>query len=864
MKVSTVLALIAAVVVALLAYTAPVANGAVAAAPAGAAGAALDVAGARVGVKADDEEADAGEEEAVEAEDEEEEAEPNDGLTSDERKALEEGSEHFEFQAEVSRLMDIIINSLYTKKEIFLREIISNASDALDKIRFLALSDEGALGEGDNAELEVRVSFDKEARTLTIRDRGIGMTKQDLIANLGTVAKSGTSQFVEALAGGADLSLIGQFGVGFYSVYLVADKVRVASKHNDDDAQHMWVSTADGSFTVAEDPRGDTLGRGTEITLFLKEDAGEFVEQEKLKELIRRYSEFITFPIYLKTSHSETVEVPVEEEEAADKDGEEADADKDKEKDEDEELTAEDEEEDEVNSPKTKTETRTVWEWELVNEQKAIWTRSKEDISDDEYKNFYKSISKDTEDPLGWIHFRAEGEIEFRSILYVPKAAPYDLYEDYYGKSSALRLYVRKVLISDEFEDLMPRYLNFVRGVVDSDDLPLNVSRETLQQHKVLKVMGKKLVRKTLEMLRKLAQKEEKEDEAEEEDKAKEEADEDADKDEAEDKKDKDEESDYTKFWKQFGKNIKLGLIEDASNRTKLSKLLRFRSSTSGEGYVSLEEYIANMKDGQTNIFYIAGESIEAVEESPFLERFRAKGLEVLYMTDPIDEYAVQNLNEFDGHKLQSVSKEGLKFGDEEDVERKRMELYTTTFKGLADYIKKTLGDKIEKVSVSNRIENTPAILVTSQYGYSANMERIMRSQAFADPSRAQYLTSKKTMEINPRHPIISELNKRVAEDADDEETKDLAMSLYDTAMLNSGFALDDNKEFAQRMYRLLKSGLSLESLELEPEIEVPEEPEEEEEEEEGEEDGEEEEEGGDEEGDGEAEGDDASGESDL
>lgn len=807
-----------------------------------------DVAAHRVGLKTDDE--------AVETE---EASIKTGGMTEEQVAALAASGEKFEFQAEVSRLMDIIINSLYTKKEIFLREIISNASDALDKIRFLSLADEDALGEGEAAELEIRVSFDKDERTLTIRDRGIGMTKQDLITNLGTVAKSGTSHFVEALSNGADLSLIGQFGVGFYSVYLVADKVRVASKHNDDESQHVWESMADGAFTVAEDPRGNTLDRGTEITLFLKEDAGEFVEQTKLKELIRRYSEFITFPIYLRTSHTETVEVPVEEEEdeeveaegdedTGDGEDDEAAGEDDEGEGDEDDLSVEDEDE-EDEAPKTKTETRTVWEWELVNEQKAIWSRSKEDITDEEYKNFYKSITKDTEDPLSWIHFRAEGEIEFRSIIYVPRSAPYDMYEDYYGKSSAMRLYVRKVLISDEFEDLLPRYLNFVKGVVDSDDLPLNVSRETLQQHKVLKVMGKKITRKTLEMLRKLAQRAEKEDE-EEDDEESEEADE-------EDEADAEEEDDYTRFWKQFGKNIKLGLIEDASNRTKLSKLLRFQSSLSGEGYVSLEDYVDNMKDKQKAIFYIAGESVEAVEESPFLERFKAKDIEVLYMVDPIDEYAVQNLNEFDGHKLQSITKEGLKYGDEADDEKTRLDLYKEKYSGLSAYLKKVLGEKVEKVTVSNRLEGTPAVLVTSQYGYSANMERIMKSQAFADPQRAQYLISKKTMEVNPRHPIVAELNKRVDTESDEEELSDIAWSLYDTALLNSGFDIDDHKEFANRMYRMMRAGLSLDSLELEDEIEIPAEPEAEEEDEEGEyeEDGEEEdgeEEEGEEEGDGE------------
>lgn len=552
---------------------------------------------------------------------------------------LEKGREKFEFQAEVSRLMDIIINSLYTKKEVFLREIISNAADALDKIRFLSLSDEKALGTGSNADLEIRVSADRATRTLTIRDRGVGMTKSDLINNLGTVARSGTAAFMEQLASGGDLNLIGQFGVGFYSVYLVADRVRVATKHNDD-KQYIWESSADGTYTVAEDPRGETLGRGTEITLFLKDDALEYVNPDQLRQLIKRYSEFITFPIHLQTTKTEEVEVPISEEEdplAEDKEGED-------------EVDAEEESKEE--KPKTRKETKEVTAWELVNDQKAIWARSPTDVTDEEYRSFYKAISKDYNDAHTWIHLKAEGEVEFKSILYIPGTAPSDLYDNYYGKKSTLKLYVRKVLISDEFEELIPRYLNFIRGVVDSDDLPLNVSREALQQGKIIKVMAKKLVRKALEMLRKLAStekkaEEDKKKEAEGKDKeaeAKEEAvkaeGEAEAEGEGETKKKEFEipshlkanaEKAYTKFWEQYGKNIKLGVIEDQSNRSKLAKLLRFKSTVTGKegGWRSLDDYVAAMKPGQKQIYFIAGESIDAVATSPFLERLRAKGLEV-------------------------------------------------------------------------------------------------------------------------------------------------------------------------------------------------------------------------------------------
>merc|ERR1711871_35774 len=690
---------------------------------------------------------------------------------------------------------------LYKNKEIFLREVISNGSDALDKIRFVAVSDKTALD--SKKELEIRISFDKDARTLTIRDSGVGMTKADLVANLGTVAKSGTTNFVEAMSGdqGGDLSLIGQFGVGFYSVYLVADKVRVRSKHNDDE-QHCWESAADSSFSVWKDD-GEDLGRGTEITLYLKEDAGEFLDQDRLEELVLRYSEFITFPIYLYKSSTETVEVEDEEEEDLDDDEEE----------DDEDLDEEDDEYEDDEEP-ARTTTVTNWDWTQVNSESAIWARDASEVEDDEYKSFYNTFSKDTADPTTWIHFKAEGEVEFKSILFVPGQVPFDMYDSYHNKNAQLRLYVRKVLITDEFEDLVPRYLNFLRGVVDSDDLPLNVSRETLQQHKVLKVMGKKLVRKALQMLRELATANEKGDDDEDDD------DEDDEDDEADDDEEKDDP--YIKFWEAFGKNIKLGIIEDSANRSKLSKLLRFKSSKSGDGYTSFEDYVESMKDWQKNIYYIAGESVEAVEKSPFLEKLKKKDVEVLYLVDPIDEYALQHVTEFDGKKLMSVSKEGLKFGDEDErIVKKRDETYKENFKPLTDYLSNLYGDKINKVVVSQRVENTPCVIVTSQFGNSANMERIMRSQAFSDQQKTSYLNSQKTMEINPRHPIVIELNEMIKADAESEIASDSAWLLYDTALLQSGFQQDDVESFSMRMFRTMKAGMNLKSLDLADEIEV-------------------------------------------
>merc|ERR1719446_1640340 len=468
---------------------------------------------------------------------------------------MSEGSEKHEFQAEVNRLMDIIINSLYTDKQVFLRELISNAADALEKARFHSVQDETFLG--DTKDLEIKIEADPEAKTLSFTDTGVGMGKADLINNLGTVAKSGTTNFLEAMAEGGDANLIGQFGVGFYSAFLVADKVTVTSKNNEDDTQHVWESAADASFSIVEDPRGNTLGRGSRVTLHLKEDALDYLSESKLKESVQKFSQFIQYPIYVKVKK----EVEVE-------DDEDDDEDEDKEEEEDVESKEDEEKKEKEKKPVKK---QTVYEWEQVNTQKAIWLRSKEDVTDDEYSEFYKTISKDYLEPLAQTHFNAEGEIDFKSILYVPKKAPMDMMDNYWTKKSEVKLYVRRVMVAEKFEDLLPRYLNFIRGVVDSDDLPLNVSREQLQQNKIMKVISKKLVRKILELMKKLAKEGDGDDDEEESDEEK------SDEEKKEEKKDKkDEESTWLKFWKEFNKNLKMGCYEDDSNRSKLSKLLLF------------------------------------------------------------------------------------------------------------------------------------------------------------------------------------------------------------------------------------------------------------------------------------------------
>nr|AIZ68158.1 heat shock protein 90 [Albuca bracteata] len=703
------------------------------------------------------------------------------------RKSLRNNAEKFEFQAEVSRLMDIIINSLYSNKDIFLRELISNASDALDKIRFLSLTDKEILGEGDNTKLEIMIKLDKENKVLSIRDRGIGMTKEDLIKNLGTIAKSGTSAFVEKMQTGGDLNLIGQFGVGFYSVYLVADYVEVISKHNDD-KQYVWESKADGAFAISEDTWNEPLGRGTEIRLHLRDEAKEYLDESKLKELVKKYSEFINFPIYLWASKEVDVEVPADEDESS-------------EEEETTEATSSEEEETEEDGekkPKVKTAKETTYEWELLNDVKAIWLRSPKEVTDEEYTKFYQSLAKDFSDgkPLAWSHFTAEGDVEFKAVLFVPPKAPHDLYESYYNSNkSNLKLYVRRVFISDEFDELLPKYLSFLMGLVDSDTLPLNVSREMLQQHSSLKTIKKKLIRKALDMIRKIAE----EDPDESSNKDSSESEEVAD--QTDEKK-----GSYAKFWNEFGKSIKLGIIEDAQNRNRLAKLLRFESSKSEGKLTSLDQYISRMRPGQKDIFYITGTNKEQLEKSPFLEKLTKKNYEVIFFTDPVDEYLMQYLMDYEDKKFQNVSKEGLNIG--KDSKGKELK---ETFKELTKWWKDALSaENVDSVKISNRLDNTPCVVVTSKYGWSANMEKIMQSQTLSDASKQAYMRGKRVLEINPRHPIIKELRERIAANPQDESIKQTARLMYQTALMESGFLLNDPKDFAERIYSSVKASLDI------------------------------------------------------
>ncbi|XP_011494775.1 PREDICTED: endoplasmin [Ceratosolen solmsi marchali] len=686
-----------------------------------------------------------------------------DGLNVSQVKELRDKAEKFQFQTEVNRMMKLIINSLYRNKEIFLRELISNASDALDKIRLLSLTDKNILE--SNPETCIRIKADVENKILRISDSGIGMTKKDLINNLGTIAKSGTAEFLGKMQDTSNTQemndMIGQFGVGFYSAFLVANRVVVTTKHNDD-KQYIWESDS-ANFNIIEDPRGETLKRGTTIELYLKDEASDFLEEDTIKNLIKKYSQFINFPIYMWNSKTIDVDEEVEEKE---------------EKTEDEEKKTDEEDakvEDVSEEKEKKKVSKTVWDWELLNDSKPIWTIKPSEITDKEYHDFYKSLTSDAQDPLAKVHFVAEGEVTFKSLLYIPIVQPSDSFNRYGTKNDNIKLYVRRVFISDKFNDLMPNYLAFIQGIVDSDDLPLNVSRENLQQHKLIKIIKKKLIRKVLDMIKKIPK------------------------------------ETYDAFWKEYSTNIKLGIIEDSQNRARLAKLLMFRTSAQ-DGYTSLPDYVSRMKPNQHHIFYIAGSNIDEVKKSPFVERLLKKGYEVLYLVEAVDEYALSSVPEYDGKKFQNVAKEGFSL-DEGPKSAERKQELESTFEVLVKYFNDNLKDYISKAQISERLTNSPCALVASMFGWTGNMERLAISNAHQkadDPQKSYYLNQKKILEINPHHPLIRELLRRVEEDKEDETTKKMALMMFQTATLRSGYMLKETASFAENVEMLMRKSLGI------------------------------------------------------
>lgn len=642
----------------------------------------------------------------------------------------------YQFKAETTQLLDLMIHSLYTNKEIFLRELISNASDALDRLRFEALTDDSILG-GDDTQ-EIRIEADKEARTLTISDTGIGMSREEVIANIGTIAKSGTREIVERLKEAeskeAAAQLIGQFGVGFYSSFMVADKVSLVTRRAGEETATYWESDGGGKFKIKE---AEKDRRGTAITLHLKPADSEngiddFTDTWVISRVVRRYSDFVSYPIILKDEREEM-------------------------------------EKDENGMPVKDGKTETVVEEKTLNSMKPIWTRPESEVTEDEYKEFYKHISHDWNEPQRHFSFRAEGRIEYQALLFIPSEAPYDFY--YHGYEYGLQLYVRRVMIMDRCEDLIPRYLRFAKGVVDSSDLPLNISRQRLQEDRHIAQIRRWLTKKILDSLADMQ---------------------------------KDEPEEYLKFWKSFGKSIKEGIGSDWDNKDKIVSLLQFQSSADEEKYTTLAEYVERMPEDQNEIFYLTGESRSVVENSPHLEAFKKKGVEVLYLVDQVDELMVQSLTDYEGKKLKSVWKGEVKLGSEEEREKEKKELEEKQegMKELLEDLQKRLDEHIKHVRLTNRLTDSPVCLVGAEHDYSPQMERLLQKGKGGGPAQRHIL------ELNPEHPIVGKLQERFAKDKEDPLLDDYAQLLFGYGKIAEGSELEDPVAFNKAMAKLMAQAL--------------------------------------------------------
>lgn len=674
----------------------------------------------------------------------------------------ESNSETIEFNADINQLMNLIINAFYSKNEIFLRELLSNSSDALEKIRYESLTDKSVLD--STSDLKIQVSVDKENKTLMIEDTGIGMTRVDLIENLGTIARSGTKSFMEKLKDASkDVDQIGQFGVGFYSSFLVADNVTVYTKHNSD-KEYIWESNSDKSYTISENTT-PSLSRGTRMILKLKESQEEYLDINTIKETIKKYTQFINFPIELL----ETKTIEVDEEKNDDADADESDEDKNTRCNEEDEPAIEelDEATEDSKDSTPKKVQKQVDEWTVINHVKPIWTKKPEDVTQDEYNNFYKSFTKEYMDPVAYKHFNTEGQLELNSILYLPDSNGMNMFQQNNDVKNEIKLYVRKVFIKDNCEGLLPTWLNFMKGIVDSNDIPLNVSRELLQQNKIIKSISKVLVKKSIELFNEIAEDDEK----------------------------------YKKFYDLYSKMLKLGVHEDTVNRDKLTKLLRYYSLNSSENFISLDNYLENMQETQTTIYYITGQSREAISNSPFIEKCKKRGEDVLYFTDPIDEYMVNSVGEYSGKKLVDLSKEGLLL--DEEATKKRTEEY----KEFIDFFKNKLGSKVNDVKITDRLDSVPCMLSSAQFGWTANMERIMKAQALRNDSMDQFMGAKKILELNLDHRIIKMVYRKYKDDEESEKLGRLLNLLYETAILSSGFNLDTPTQYAKKVNNLIEVG---------------------------------------------------------
>ena len=632
---------------------------------------------------------------------------------------MESLQETKQFDADINQLMNLIVNAFYSKNEIFLRELLSNASDALEKIRYESLTSTSVLDSVKDLKIKIWI----EDKKLLIEDSGIGMTREDLVNNLGTIAKSGTKKFIESVKKG-DVQQIGQFGVGFYSSFLVADKVEVFTKHNSD-IEYIWESTAEKSYTIRNSPE-PSLKRGTRIVLHIKEDEDEYLDIDTVKDVIKRYTQFISFPIEIY----ETKNVVEDDEENNDNQGEK--------------------------------DIKTVSEWNVINSQKPIWSRKPEDITHDEYNEFYKNLTDDYSDTIAYKHFHAEGQLDFDCLLYIPERTPFDMF-DQSKKKKNIKLYVKRIFIMDDCDDLVPEWLKFMKGIVDSNDILLNVSRELLQQNRILRQISRVVVKRSIELFNELAEDEKK----------------------------------YEVFYDTYNKMLKLGVHEDNRNRAKLAKLLRFNSSNSPDKYISLDNYLENMKDGQENIYFITGQSISSLSNSPFIEKLKEKGYDVLYFVDPIDEYMIQNMKEYEKIKLVDVSKEVIEFNNDEDM---------SDNKGLVNYLKRILEKKVQDVKISNRLNDTPCVLVTTEQGWSANMERIVKSQALRNNEMDHFMTSKKILEINLNHIIFKTLLDKYEDEDNKEECDEIVNILFDTALINCGFMLDEPSDFASKINNMIET----------------------------------------------------------